>query len=236
MTLRVLVVDDELQARKRLVRLLEPLDYDVTGSCANAEEALALLDSLKPDVLLLDISMPGISGLEAARTRFPTTLSIIFVTAHADHAIDAFDLGAADYILKPVTTERLVKALARIAERRATARAAELGAPITRIPIETRTGTVLVDPHTIAYAHFDGALVTLFAANESWVTTLTLKDLEDRLGPSFVRVDRRHVLNLREVARIEPNDSGGATAITRSGFRVPVSRQARRDLAKRLDL
>lgn len=230
MTLRVLVVDDELQARKRLVRLLEGLpEVTLAGVCDSAEAAVALLPTIAVDAVLLDISMPGLSGLAAARTRFPAALSIIFVTAHADHAVDAFELGAADYVLKPVTVERLTRALARVIERRA-------AVPLARIPIDTRTGTVLVDPRSIVYAQFDGALVTLFAATESWVTTLTLKELEDRLGGEFARVDRRHVLNLREIARLEPTETGGCTAITRSGFRVPVSRQARRDLAKRLDL
>lgn len=241
MKLRVIVVDDELQARKRVCRLLEqlpataisadPFVIDVAGVCASAEQLLALLPTIKPDVVLLDISMPGLSGLDAARRADPA-LSIIFVTAHADHAVDAFDIGAVDYVLKPVTAERLAKALARVVERRA-----ELAhQPLERIAIDTRTGTVLIDPTSLVYAAFDGILVTLHAADESWVTTLSLKDLEDRLGPDFARVDRRHLLNLREVARLEPNDAGGATAITRTGFRIPVSRQARRELARRFDV
>jgi two-component system, LytTR family, response regulator len=225
--MRVLVVDDELQARKRVARLLESLpDVEVVGSCESATEALAVVARDRPDVVVLDISMPGLSGLEA-RSRLPADgPAVIFVTAHAEHAVEAFEVGAVDYVLKPVTAARLAKALARVRP------------PVTpaRLPIETRTGTILVEPVTIAYAQFDGALVTLASASEQWVTTMSLADLEARLGPAFVRVDRRHLVNVAEIARLEPSSTGGAIAVTRAGARIPVSRQARRSLGKRLGL
>jgi DNA-binding LytR/AlgR family response regulator len=95
---------------------------------------------------------------------------------------------------------------------------------------------VLVDPGQIVYARFDGALVTIVGALGSWITTATLKELEARLPPRFARVDRRHLLNLDEVTLLEPEPSGGYLAVTRSGARVPVSRQAGRDLRRRLGL
>lgn len=227
--MRVLVVDDELQARKRVARLLAALpDIDVIGTCESAPEALAVVARDRPDVLVLDISMPGLSGLDA-RARLPADgPAVIFVTAHAEHAVTAFDVGAIDYVLKPVTAARLAKAIARVREARRTP------APPPRLPLATRTGTVLVDPASITYAQFDGALVTLASATEQWVTDLSLADLEARLGPSFVRVDRRHLLNLAAIARLEAAPTGGAIAITHTGARIPVSRQARRSLGKRL--
>nr|MBA3542599.1 LytTR family transcriptional regulator [Deltaproteobacteria bacterium] len=105
-----------------------------------------------------------------------------------------------------------------------------------RLPIETRTGIVLVDPDAIVYAQFDGALVTIVTALGSWITTATLRELEDQLPPKFERVDRRHLLNLDEVARLEPTPDGGYVAVTRTGARVPVSRQAGRALRRRLAL
>ena len=95
---------------------------------------------------------------------------------------------------------------------------------------------ILVDPAAIIYAQFDGALVTLVGELESWITTMTLKELEARLPSQFARVDRRHVLNLDEVARLEPEADGGYRAVTRSGAVVPISRQAARDLRRRLAL
>ncbi|MGE0403017.1 MAG: LytR/AlgR family response regulator transcription factor [Kofleriaceae bacterium] len=229
MKLRVIVADDELQARKRVVRLVEEQpDVEVVATCASAEEVLARL-SLQPDALLLDISMPGIGGLELGRRLGPSGPAVIFVTAHGQHALQAFDIGAIDYVMKPVTGARLGQALARLRER-----SAESTAP--RISIATRTGIVLVDPATIVYAQYDGALVTIVGAHQSWITTTTLKELEAELPASFARVDRRHVLNLDEVARLEPEADGGFIAITRGGARVPVSRQAGRDLRRRLGL
>jgi two-component system LytT family response regulator len=231
MTLRVIVADDELQARKRVVRLLEEMpDVEVVAACATAEEVLVRLPTARPDVLVLDISMPGIGGLEL-RARLPDTgPAVIFVTAHAQHAIAAFEVGAVDYVVKPVTGARLARAL----ERTRAARGRPEPGP--RIPIETRAGVVLVDPSAIIYARFDGALVTIAGALESWITTATLKELEARLPPKFERVDRRHLLNLDEVARLEPEADGGYVAVTRNGARVPVSRQAGRALRRRLGL
>lgn len=228
MTLRVIVADDELQARKRVVRLLEELgDVEVIAACATAEEVIARL-ALGPDVLVLDISMPGIGGLELGRRLPDGGPAVVFVTAHREHAVDAFDAGAIDYVVKPVTGARLAKALARC--RRAPAARAD------RIAIQTRAGVVLVAPSAIVFARFDGALVTITGALESWITTATLKELEAQLPASFARVDRRHLLNLDEVTRLEPEPDGGYQAITRSGARVPVSRQAGRELRRRLGL
>jgi len=230
MKLRVIVADDEQQARKRVTRLLETLpDVEVAASCATAEQVLAYLPKVRPDLLVLDISMPGLSGLEL-HARLPAGAPpVIFVTAHERHAIQAFELGALDYVMKPVSAARLAKAIARVRPVRDDAAA-------DRIPIETRAGVVLVDPTSIIYAHFDGVLVTIVSALESWITTTTLKELEARLPPKFLRVDRRHLLNLDEVARLEPEADGGYRAHTRTGASVPVSRQAARDLRRRLAL
>ncbi len=230
--LRLIVADDELQARKRLVRLLEPMPgIEIIAVCATAEEVLALLPASRPDVLVLDISMPGLSGLEAGAllASAATRPAVIFVTAHAHHAVEAFEVGAIDYVMKPVEAARLAKAVARARETRAR------HAPVVdRLAIETRSGIVLVEPSSIVCASFDGALVTVITAAESWVTTFTLKELEDRLPASFERVDRRHLLNLGEVVRLEPQPGAGYLATTRHGLAVPVSREAGRALRRRL--
>lgn len=229
MTLRVLLADDELLARKRLLRLLEEQpDVEVTAVCDSAEAALAALPTARPDVLVLDLSMPGLGGLELGRRLAGAGPALLFVTAHSEHAVEAFELGVVDYIVKPVTGARLAQALARLRRARPS--------PAARIPIETRNGLELVDPETLVYAHFDGALVTLVGLAGTWITAASLKDLEALLPPTFQRVDRRHLLNLDQVTRLEPEPDGGAIALTRSGARVPVSRQAARALRRRLGL
>lgn len=231
MTLRVLLADDELQARKRLVRLLEAMpQVEVVAVCDSAEAALAALATARPDVLVLDISMPGLGGLELGRRLVGAGPRVIFVTAHAQHAVTAFELGVVDYVVKPVTGARLALALTR-------ARSAPPSAAASpRLPIETSAGVELVDPEAIVYAHFDGVLVTLVGTAGTWITTSSLKELEALLPEKFQRVDRRHLLNLDHVARLEPRADGGTVALTRGGARVPISRQASRDLRRRLGL
>lgn len=231
MKLRVIVADDELQARKRVVRLLEEMaDIEVMAACATAEEVLSRIPALRPDVLVLDISMPGLGGLGLSSRLQETGPAVIFVTAHREHAIAAFEVGAVDYVMKPLTGARLAKAIARARENRTQL------ATSPRIAIETRAGVVLLDPDSIVYASYDGTLVTLVSALESWITTASLKDLQDQLPSQFDRVDRRHLLNRNEIARLVPETDGGYLAITRSGARVPVSRQAARALRRRLAL
>lgn len=234
--LRVLIADDELQARKRLVRLLEGLpDVEIVSVCTNGEEVLQRVLGARPDVLVLDISMPGLTGLEL-RAALPRGPAVIFVTAHRQHAIEAFDLGATDYVLKPVTAARLEQAIQRARERLAPAPSPSHRQPTVRIPIETRDGVVLVDPETILYASFDGALVSIVTPGGIALTTTTLRDLEGRLPSKFMRADRRNLLNVDEVARLEPESDGGSIAITRGGHCVPVSRQATRELRRRFGL
>lgn len=240
--LQILIADDELQARKRLARLLESMpDVELVSSCSSGDEVLDQLRRVQADVLVLDISMPGTGGLELCARLPPGGPAVIFVTAHAHHAVEAFELGVADYVLKPVTGARLAKALERVTARGA-------GRPITpgdepprapldeRLALETRSGVVLLEPAAILYARFDGALVTVATALASWVTELSLTELAARLPARFHRVDRRHLLNLDEVASLRPEPTGGYLAVTRSGAEVPVSRAAARQLRRRLGL
>jgi DNA-binding LytR/AlgR family response regulator len=228
--LRAVVADDEAQARKRVARLLEELpDVEVIATCASAEEVLARL-ALAPQVLFLDISMPGIGGLALGRRLGAAGPAVVFVTAHGQHAVEAFDIGAIDYVMKPVTGARLAQAIARVRQRPVAAPGG------TRIPIATRAGIALIEPRAIEYARFDGALVTLCSAVQSWISATTLKELEEQLPPSFVRADRRHLVNVDEITQLQPEADGGFVAVTRSGARVPVSRQAGRDLRRRLGL
>lgn len=259
--LRVIAADDELQARKRVSRLLEEMPgVELVASCASAAEVLEqlrLAASASPvapiDVLVLDISMPGMSGLELSAKLGRGGPFVIFATAHAEHALAAFELGVVDYVPKPITAARLAKAIERAAERitgRSSGRAADhplhrdpgeataiaAGGPAPRLALETRGGVVLVDPAAILYARFDGALVTVVTALTSWVTDLSLSELAARLPGNFQRTDRRHLLNLDEVASLRAEPSGGYLAVTRTGATVPVSRQAARLLRRRFAL
>ncbi len=239
MTLRVLVADDELLARKRLVRLLAELeDVEVVGECAEAEAVLARVAEGGVELVLLDIHMPGLSGIDAMTLLPKDGPEVVFCTAHPDYAIKAFDGGAADYLLKPIELSRLKLAVERARARRPQkAKVPEERTGLQRLPVSTKQGIVLVDPSRITHAVLDGVLVTLVTTEAEYVTDFTLQELEKKLpSEGFVRVHRRALLNLAHVARLEPVESGGFVARTTRGHAVDVSRQAARALRKSLGL
>lgn len=239
MTLRVLVTDDELLARKRLVRLLAELeDVEVVGECAEAEAVLARVAEGGIDLVLLDIHMPGLSGIDAMTLLPKDGPEVVFCTAHPDYAIKAFDGGAVDYLLKPIELSRLKLAVERARARRPQKpKMTEERAGLQRLPVSTKQGIVLVDPSRITHAFLDGILVTLVTTEAEYVTDFTLQELEKKLpSDGFVRVHRRALLNLAHVARLEPVESGGFIARTTRGHAVDVSRQAARALRRSLGL
>jgi two-component system LytT family response regulator len=237
-SLRVALADDEAMARKRLSRLVESLkDAELVGAFESATELLEALPGLQADVVLLDIQMPELTGLDAAALLAQEGGPyVIFVTAHSEHALTAFEHGALDYVLKPVDVARLAQALARARRMLPRSHDAEPELP-PRLAIQTMKGIVLVDPQQISHAVYDGQLVTLCAAGRNIVTDWSLSELETRVpGGLLLRVHRRYLLNLAEVERLEPVEDGGYNAVTRAGAVVPVARQAARVLRKRLGL
>jgi two-component system LytT family response regulator len=247
--LRVVIADDEEIARRRVARLLRDVpDVEIVGECKDGTEVLARVARGGVDVLLLDIQMPGLTGVEAMALLPERGPYVIFCTAHAEHAVDAFDKGAVDYLLKPFEAARLEKALDRARSREAVLRFHDeaalvrrqheaTGGSIGRLAVPTHAGIVLLDPREISHAVLDGELVTLHVGDQSYLTDDSLQTLEARLaGGSFERVHRRALLNLQHVTRLEPCPSGGYVARTRRGDAVEVSRQAARSLRKRLGL
>jgi two-component system LytT family response regulator len=244
--LRILIADDEMLARKRLARLLSAMpDVEVCGEAADGDAVLAAARAGGVDVVLLDIHMPGLSGLDALSLLPEDGPRVILCTAHAEHAVDAFEHGAVDYVLKPVEAARLQKALERVRARlgpkpgqepaKGPATAGTKG--LTRLPIPTRQGIVLVDPDTISHASLDGELVTVFTTQGDFLTDFTLQELADKLPvEGFHRVHRRALLNLAQVARLEPLETGGYIARTTRGHAVEVSRQSARELRRMLGL
>ncbi|MEQ1505551.1 MAG: response regulator [Myxococcota bacterium] len=245
--LRVLIADDESMARKRLTRLLAAVpDVVVVGEATTGVEVLAALRAgAEVDLILLDIHMPDLTGVETLALLGPTDPLVVFTTAHADHAVQAFDGGAADYLLKPIEPGRLVKALDRARERlvaRMPAARPDVG-PVggstpgpSRIPVPTRKGLVLVDPADISHAVIDGESVVLVTRKGRFYTEFRLADLERRLPASFLRVHRQAVVNLDRIERLEDADSGGYLAVLDDGSAVPVSRQVARQLRRDWDL
>ncbi|MDB4930402.1 MAG: DNA-binding response regulator [Myxococcaceae bacterium] len=242
-TLKVLIADDEEMARRRLRRLLSELrDVELVAECATGAAALSMLESIDVDVAVLDVQMPGLSGLDVSQAAAELGVEVIFATAHPEHAIAAYARGALDYVLKPVAAERLAvavdRARARVRSARAEAyEAAGAKSPIDRLAIAVNGEVRLLVPSEVAFAMLDGALVRLRVGEEMLWTELTLQELEVRLaGRGFLRVHRRALLNLAHVDRLRPLPTGGYVALTRTGDEVPVSRQEARRLRQRLGL
>jgi two-component system LytT family response regulator len=238
--LGVLIADDEALARARLRRLLASVEgVAVVGEATDGAEVLSRLKVGDVDLVLLDVQMPRLSGTEALALWPVDGPLVVFCTAHAEHAVQAFDVGAVDYLLKPVELERLRKALARAQQQGQRSRfVAEVRQQqLSRLPIVTRQGVVLVDPATVTHATLEGELVTVHTGDSGYLTDFTLQQLQERLPPGRLeRVHRRALLNLEAVARLEPLETGGYLAHLHGGATVEVSRQSARELRRRLGL
>lgn len=239
--LRVLIADDEEMARRRLRRLLAELpEVAVVAECASGDAALSVLEAMEVDVAVLDVQMPGLTGIDVSQTAAELGVEVIFATAHRDHAVTAFAQGAVDYVLKPVEAERLSVAIER-ARARVTPRPTEKALDATpapeRIAVEVSGDVRLFAVADVACAMLEGELVRLRVGAELLWTTLTLQELEARLvGRDFLRVHRRAIVNLAHVERLRPLPTGGYIARTRQGDEVPVSRQEARRLRQRLGI
>lgn len=222
--IRALVVDDEPNARAELAALLrETGAVEVVGQCGNAVEAIPAVRRERPDVLFLDVQMPAVSGFELLAMLDPEeTPRVVFVTAHDEFAVRAFEENAADYLLKPVERERLARTVERL--QRPPAPAAPLAAPaIRRVPCQGARSIRLVDVGEVESVRSSEAGVYVITAAGEHFTELTLRVLEERAG--LVRCHKQHLVNPDRVDEILLGDDEGATLRTRSGRTVPVSRR-----------
>jgi two-component system LytT family response regulator len=246
MRARALIVDDEAPSRAELRYLLEGFDrIQVVGEATNGEEALVLLRSLAYDVVLLDIRMPGGTGLEVAAALGALTHPprVIFTTAYPDHAVEAFDLEAADYLVKPFDADRLGRALERAlstavddAEPALPAVPAPQPQQDGRIPVQRDGRTVLIDQMAIIYASAVRGYSYLKLADERLLVTFSLNELERRLPGHFFRTHRSYLVNLSHVRELVPDFKGSLVLVMndRQRSRVEVARRQTRALRRRL--
>jgi two-component system LytT family response regulator len=252
--MKVLIVDDEPRARSRLARLLKPMKgIDVCGLASNGAEALEIIEHAMPDLVLLDVQMPGLDGFEVVDELKGSSLPlIIFVTAYDQYALKAFEVSAIDYLLKPVTEDRLRRALARAEEllqsnSAALAEAAEQYRRITEALATVRPAyrqrivghhahrICIVPVSEIQAFQAEDELVFAILGNGKVLINRTLRELEAQLDPEqFARAHRQTILSLSHIAEIEPAASGGAVARLRSGLSVKISRRHAVSLRERL--
>jgi DNA-binding LytR/AlgR family response regulator len=230
--LRVLLIDDERPALDELAFLLErdPRVHDVLTS-DSATEALRLLQDIDVDVVFLDIQMPGLSGLDLAQVlaRFKSPPPIVFVTAHEEHAVEAFDLRAVDYVLKPVREERLAEAVRRVLEGSASPAAGG----DEQIPVERGGVTRFVRRSEVLYVEAHGDYARLHTATASHLVRTPLSTLEEDWRPAgFVRIHRSRLVSLAHVDEVRM-ESGRCTVVV-GGTDLQVSRRHTRELRELL--
>jgi len=198
--IRALLVDDEGPARSELRYLLAGHDVEVVGEAGGAREALELAHDLAPDVVFLDVEMPGLSGVEAAplvRERVDPP-AVVFVTAHERYAVDAFAVEAFDYLLKPVDPDRLARVVERLRER-----SVENVLAVEKVPVVSAGGTELLDYDQVHYAQADGDYSRVHTYDRSYLCTASLGELEEKLPSGrFARIHRSYLVNLSKVAGV----------------------------------
>lgn len=231
--MRVALVDDEELARTVLREMLGREEgVEIVAECANGFEAVRAAGEQKPDVMLLDIQMPKLDGfevLELLQAGGSGEMAVVFVTAHDEYALRAFEVHAVDYLLKPFTAERLHRALERARERRAPdARALAASAhpgPVERIVVRDGARVTIIPVAKLDYAEAQDDYVALASEGKKHLKQQTIASLEAALDPArFVRIHRSYLVRLERIARIEPAGSDSQIAILTTGERLPVSR------------
>jgi two-component system LytT family response regulator len=243
--LRVVVADDERPARRFLVNLVKGCrDVELVGEASTGKDAVALIESARPDLALLDLQMPELGGLEVVRRLPPATLPLVaFVTAFEDFAIEAFELNAIDYLLKPVEADRLQATLDRArarlerrepGEQRAAALASAAAAYVQanrrsyleRLPVRRRTEVIILPVRQIASIVSEGELLHITTlAKEKYTITHRLHLLEVRLDPRrFVRLARGTLASVDAITKISPMPGGTYAATLSNGQELQVSR------------
>ena len=233
--MRALIVDDEEPARSELRHLLGAYDGIAVDDAASAAEGLARAGPY--DAVFLDVEMPGLTGVEAAalvRDRADPP-AIVFVTAHAEYAVDAFAVEAFDYLLKPVDPDRLARVVERLRERTVESAAP----PLERIAVVAAGGSELLDPDEIHFVQADGDYARVHTYDRSYLATATLGELTERLaGARFARIHRSYLVNLAKVAGIRrgSNDRFRVQLADAEKTELDVARRQSREIRERLGL
>jgi two-component system LytT family response regulator len=225
---RVLVADDEPAARRGVRQLLAAFpSFQVVGECRDGAEVLHALDRLRPDVVFLDIQMPGLGGFDVIRRRTPDRMpAVVFLTAYDQFALNAFDAQALDYLVKPVTESRFAATMKRLTKQlRGGSKEAERERAII---VTTGRGTLVVPLPEIEWIEAADNYARIWTGGRSFLLRESLGTLEERISSSgFVRAHRRAIVRLEAVQRLMTTDAGESVAVLTTGTRIPISRRRR---------
>jgi|ERR1043166_4728863 two-component system LytT family response regulator len=245
MKIRALIIDDEPLARERIRSFLrdEP-DVEVLAECANGNEAVTAVKKHSPDLIFLDVQMPGLGGFDVLRALGKDRLPlVIFVTAYDQHALKAFEVHALDYLLKPFKQARFKQTIQRAREAissrhsgaipqnlldllgQATKPAVER---LTRIPVKTNDRVIFIKTDQIHYIEAAGNYLVLHTAKENHVVRETLTSLEEKLDPKlFLRINRSTLVNLEQIKELQPLFKGEHAVVLLNGKQLTMTRGIR---------
>ena len=242
--MRILIADDEAPARARLRQLLAShADVEIAGEAETGVQTMELAARLKPELLLLDIQMPGSSGIDVAACLPQPRPHIVFCTAFDQHAVDAFELHAVDYLLKPISRARLAQALDRVRALGAARQEDIVDRAVEshrhrpmRFLVKSGQSYVVVPESRVLFFSSEGGLTCLVTeAGHFWMDP-TLNELEQRLDPArFFRISRAALISLNAAAEVHPLPGGSGEVALKNGQRLEVSRRRLQDLLKALE-
>ena len=248
--IRTLIVDDESLARERIHEMLDAdPEIEIVGDCANGEEAIQAISKLKPDLIFLDVEMPGIDGFEVLQSLDPQQVpAVIFVTAYDQYAVRAFEIYALDYLLKPFDRERFQRAVDHAKEQLLTtsnAMSERIMSALEQIkvrPVHLERLVIKMNGHVffvkaeeIDWLEAEGNYVRLHAGKESYLLRDTISALETQLDPKqFLRVHRSAIVNIDRIQELQPWFHGEYRIIMREGVQLTLSRSYREKLQELL--
>jgi two-component system LytT family response regulator len=240
--MKALIVDDERLARVELKRLLQPFkDINVVGEAVNVEDALEKITQLNPDLVFLDIQMPGKSGFDLLE-ELDSVPTVVFTTAYDEYALKAFEYNAMDYLLKPIEPQRLEETIKKLVEKDKR----EIVSQVTDGKVLTEKDQVFVKDgercwfvklETVRLFESEGNYVRIYFGENKPLILRTLNYLDERLDPkSFFRANRKHIVNLKWIESIETWLNGGLLVKLRGGHKIEVSRRQAIKFKDRLSL
>jgi DNA-binding LytR/AlgR family response regulator len=232
--LRALIVEDEDGSRDRLRRLLRKhaSDVEVVGEADSGPRALELIGSTTPDLVFLDVSLPGFDGF-ALLDQIESDVRVIFTTASHEHAVRAFDAGAAHYLLKPIDPDQLQEALLRVRKIDPRPRLEPSRPGVSRLLCRDRDTTHVVRPEEILFMKADQGYTLVRTAASEYLSDESLGTLEAQFGQSFVRIHRNALVNIDHVGSLRHIDNE-TIVVLRDGIQLPVSRRHAQGLRERL--
>ena len=242
--IRVLIADDEVPTRVRMRQLLASHpDVEVAGEAGSGTEAMELTVQLQPDVVFLDVQMPGCSGIDVAACLPKPRPHVIFCTAYDQYAVEAFELHAVDYLLKPIARARLAQALDRVRQMQSTpGQQAALDRAIrgprpapARFLVRSGAHYLVIGESRVLYFGTQGSLTCLVTENTQYWMDPSLNDLQQRVDPArFFRISRGALVNLNAITQVIPQAGSGGEVVLKNGQRLEVSRRRFRELLEAL--